>query len=263
MREMYSIGEIAGLLGVSRDALRLYEKKGLIEPIKGSNNYRYYSAEDVWNLFHILFYRSINMSLKEILEVSQQDLKKQEDVVLRKIQEEKEQILLHQRYLNKLEMIRQNQKTVCENADKYSLQYSPKLYLMSDFYRDMEYARQKWLESVKINPLMEWALLHGEYDAGQLNRPARICIAMKEEKFQWLKQEVKGKTAVMQPQTCLYTVKASDSCEPDRKDLEDLIREAEKRGIRLKGDIHFHYILNYKDKEKTKYFLEIYGPLKA
>ena len=42
---MYKIGEAARLLGLSTEALRYYERKGLIVPHKDSaSNYRYFDA---------------------------------------------------------------------------------------------------------------------------------------------------------------------------------------------------------------------------
>ena len=46
------IGEIAEFFNVSRKAIRLYEKKGIIKPVEvdPTNGYRYYSAEQVQQL---------------------------------------------------------------------------------------------------------------------------------------------------------------------------------------------------------------------
>lgn len=46
------IGEMADFFGISRKAMRLYEKKGIIKPVKADaeNGYRYYSAERAWLL---------------------------------------------------------------------------------------------------------------------------------------------------------------------------------------------------------------------
>ena len=44
----YRIGEIASFYGISLDAARLYDKKGILSPVKDtSNNYRSYSREDL------------------------------------------------------------------------------------------------------------------------------------------------------------------------------------------------------------------------
>ena len=41
----YSIHSVAELLGISADAIRLYEKEGLVSPMRDeSNGYRYYDA---------------------------------------------------------------------------------------------------------------------------------------------------------------------------------------------------------------------------
>ena len=42
--DLMLIGEIADFFGVSRKAIRLYEKKGILKPVKtdAANGYRYY-----------------------------------------------------------------------------------------------------------------------------------------------------------------------------------------------------------------------------
>ncbi len=62
------IGEIADFYGVSRKAMRLYEKKGIIKPVKvdPSNGYRYYSAEQVQQLNALLELKTLGFSLDEI-----------------------------------------------------------------------------------------------------------------------------------------------------------------------------------------------------
>lgn len=62
------IGEIADFFGVSRKAMRLYEKKGIIKPVKvdAANGYRYYSAEQVQQLNALLELKALGFSLDEI-----------------------------------------------------------------------------------------------------------------------------------------------------------------------------------------------------
>lgn len=62
------IGEIAAFFGVSRKAMRLYEKKGIIKPVKvdEENGYRYYSAEQVQQLNALLELKTLGFSLDEI-----------------------------------------------------------------------------------------------------------------------------------------------------------------------------------------------------
>ena len=62
------IGELAAFFGVSRKALRLYEKKGIIKPAKTDdrNGYRYYAPEQVRQLNALLELKALGFSLDEI-----------------------------------------------------------------------------------------------------------------------------------------------------------------------------------------------------
>ena len=66
--ELMLIGEIADFFGISRKAMRLYEKKGIIKPVKvdTTNGYRYYSAEQVQQLTALLELKALGFSLDEI-----------------------------------------------------------------------------------------------------------------------------------------------------------------------------------------------------
>ena len=69
--ELMLIGEIADFFGVSRKAMRLYEKKGIIKPVEidAKNGYRYYSAEQVQQLNALLELKTLGFSLDEIKKV--------------------------------------------------------------------------------------------------------------------------------------------------------------------------------------------------
>lgn len=63
----YSIHSVAELLGISADAIRLYEKEGLVSPMRDeSNGYRYYGNEQIHKIMGIYLYRQINVGLSEI-----------------------------------------------------------------------------------------------------------------------------------------------------------------------------------------------------
>lgn len=69
--DLMMIGEIADFFGVSRKAIRLYEKKGIIRPVEvdARNGYRYYSAAQVQQLNALLELKSLGFSLEEIKSV--------------------------------------------------------------------------------------------------------------------------------------------------------------------------------------------------
>lgn len=63
------IGELSKTVDVSRDALRLYEKRGLIQSTRGSNGYRNFPEETAEIVAMIREAQALGFSLKEIEEL--------------------------------------------------------------------------------------------------------------------------------------------------------------------------------------------------
>ena len=64
---MYTIKEIADLAGVTTRTLRYYDQIGLIKPLEiGENGYRYYDHGKLLQLQQIMFFRELDLPLKEI-----------------------------------------------------------------------------------------------------------------------------------------------------------------------------------------------------
>lgn len=71
MKELYTIGETAELLGVSTETLRYYDKIGLLKPAKvdAESRYRYYSYAQFHYIDRIKYLQNFGMSLDEISRV--------------------------------------------------------------------------------------------------------------------------------------------------------------------------------------------------
>ncbi|MBE6894621.1 MAG: MerR family transcriptional regulator [Ruminococcaceae bacterium] len=65
---LFQIGEVTKIAGVTRKALLVYEKKGLLTPaVKDSESgYRYYSADNITQIRAIRSLQSLGLSLKEV-----------------------------------------------------------------------------------------------------------------------------------------------------------------------------------------------------
>ncbi len=62
-----NINELERLTGITRQNIRFYEKKGLLHPMRNSeNNYREYSQEDLITLKKIKLLRRLDVSLEDI-----------------------------------------------------------------------------------------------------------------------------------------------------------------------------------------------------
>jgi DNA-binding transcriptional MerR regulator len=66
----YTIKQIADLAGVTTRTLRYYDQIGLLTPSStGENGYRYYNQGSLLQLQQILFFRELDMPLKEIHQI--------------------------------------------------------------------------------------------------------------------------------------------------------------------------------------------------
>lgn len=67
MNDKFLIGELSRLFNISTDTLRYYGKIGLMKSEEDAKNgYRYYSVRKVFELSRILFFKSLDISLKDI-----------------------------------------------------------------------------------------------------------------------------------------------------------------------------------------------------
>ncbi len=71
MKDLYSIGEVSRIMGVSVQTLRYYSSIHLLEPkqVNQSSGYRYYSADQFHFIDRIKYLQKLGMSLEEIKEI--------------------------------------------------------------------------------------------------------------------------------------------------------------------------------------------------
>lgn len=133
MYQKYNIGMMANLLGISAEAIRYYESKNIIAPVRDpETGYRYYNAWDLHMLIRARHYQNYGFSLEEVadlfcsrdLDVVKEQMKKQENEIEREIL----------RQINLLKRIRQSQ-AMLEDAKNsigvYRIEERPGIYRMN------------------------------------------------------------------------------------------------------------------------------------
>ena len=68
-QKTYRIGDVANLMGLSRDTLRYYEKRGILSSKKEKNGYRYYTGGQLPALAKIETLKSYGFTLAEVKEL--------------------------------------------------------------------------------------------------------------------------------------------------------------------------------------------------
>lgn len=64
--QILSIGDVAGQTGLSARALRYYEERGLIDPVRAANGQRAYREHDLLRLHQIVLLKRADFSLRQI-----------------------------------------------------------------------------------------------------------------------------------------------------------------------------------------------------
>ncbi|HEX2946822.1 MAG TPA: MerR family transcriptional regulator [Clostridia bacterium] len=118
---MYTIGQIANIIGISRDKLRYYEEKGILIPKQNDgNNYRQYDLKDIDTVLLIEFYRWLDLDFKTIEKLHKHGNIKNIEATLDKKQNE------ITRNLDRLNLLLERIKSLkkgCSDIGKYLNQY--------------------------------------------------------------------------------------------------------------------------------------------
>ena len=144
-KKEYLIGDVSRIVGLSRDALRFYEKKGVIRANKKENGYRYFSDEDIYRLMCIVYRRKMNDSLEEIRE-SVKDNRSVAGMrrhLEQRIKEEEEEILRRRQSIARMSLSLKDMDCIEDCMGKYSLKKFPQAYIL-DTCEDIYDGLRQW-----------------------------------------------------------------------------------------------------------------------
>ena len=140
----YRTSQLLEILGVSRDALRYYEEKGIVKPNHDeTNNYRQYDDYDIYALLVADFYKKRNLSMKEVRNLQEGRTIEELGTLLDKKVEHLEETIRNQQYM--LQKIKET-KAFCQELNDHLNQFSIRefptyevLGEFSDFFAFLEY----------------------------------------------------------------------------------------------------------------------------
>ena len=203
---MYTIGQVAKFLGVSRDTLKFYEEKELVKPKQDDENgYRKYNHFDIYDVITINFYREIDIEIKKIQEIRKS--KSVEDIAL--ILEEKEQkILAEIKYKNLLlkhiKLVKEDCEKIKQHLGEHTIKEMKPLEVKGEITDFTAYGEYKILQKNTDN-LKEAVTLRGlrrviSFDEEGITGD-RFIVVRKAENFG---NNIKGE--VITHPKCIYTI---------------------------------------------------------
>ena len=261
----YTIGEVSNRLGLSRDTLRFYEKKGIIQPEKQKNGYRTYTYEDIKKLSSIMFYRRLNFSIEDIGRILyKSSFPSYCSMIQEKIAEEKHQVEKHRQSLIHLTHLQKHYKNVEKYLNRYDLRPMPPYYQMPD---------NRFINQTGISDLcytfQEYRIQ--DHYADQVNE--FFMIEEDTASIMKMNQALNGYPLLKQ-ERCVYTVVASDSLVLKSQAVLDTADWARQKGYSPLGIAYSGHLLScaFKDivKENQEIkadtpinYIEVYLPLHA
>lgn len=141
MEKIYTISEIGKLLGLSNDAIRFYEKKGLVHPdINPENKYRMYTIQNVLELLDIIYYRHLDFSVSDICELSKSlDPKRVYTLVEQQRKNVERRIRYEQQLLKKITYIQSLFENIKTKEGVCSLQVFPASFILFEDKNKKQY----------------------------------------------------------------------------------------------------------------------------
>ncbi len=211
-RKRYKIGKISELMGMTSEALRYYEREGIVEPEKDPvSGYRMYTAWDLHILIRIRMFRRYGLTLEE----SAYALRNCDADCIDQILEEKahdleEKIREEERLLARLKKDRYSLKEAQKNIGKFKVEINPAMRFL-DTQRSYSIIDEKtelyskWIDKVPYvssGGIFEFTAAEGEL---------RYGLMIDEDQVKSLGGGFTEGAVAIPPQKCLVTFFESGS----------------------------------------------------
>jgi DNA-binding transcriptional MerR regulator len=257
----FTIGQVASITGISRDRLRYYEEKGILFPSQEEeNNYRNYSMADIDMILSIEFYRSMDLSMKEISQIWNSHTPK--DVIGILAQKENEifsKLNELQGYLNNIKKGMEACKVIDENLNKFLVKEMPPFEILGEFSDYRAYSEYEKLHNRRGE-------LGGKSIVNSMKRMITISnneIVENKMLITRNRCNLDGSTNIVAFDKCLYTVVEDGLKNGDITEemCQKSLKWGEENNLKFEGSVFISIILVMNDANTMKSYLEIYAPI--
>ena len=264
MAKKYTIREVAELIGISTDAIRLYEKEGLVYPLRDSNNgYRYYGPNEIQRIMGIHLYRQLDASLAEIRDLYTADsLPKISGHFSRLISQTEQEIAQLQNRLEKLRFMKQHIDNLQQGLYSCSIQTLPSLYLL--YQQDFNKTLYENMRDVLTSPVFSF----GNFcytlrtNATGTYSPHALEFAIREPMMKVCPWREKAPTLKkISGCRCIYTVITAPDLNGVEWDLNKIYTYAKENNLTCGPEAYGFYIYSLTVDNAITDFYEIYLPI--
>jgi len=264
---MYTIGQVANFLGVSRDTLKYYEEKDLVRPKQDDENgYRKYDHFDIYDVITTNFYRELDIEVKKIQEIR----KKISVEGVKFILEEKEQLILEeikykQQLLKQIEYVKEDCEKIKQYLGKFVIKEMKPIEVKGEItnitaYDEYDVIQQHTKKTKKAITLTGLRRVITFNDKGMIGDQFIVVRKVEETDL-----DIKG--VVLAHPRCIYTVIENGRYINGGKNIDHEVEESLRKITIEKGYIplgmtYINLLLTTYEEGLERIFLEIYTPIK-
>lgn len=259
---MYTIGQIANIMGISKDKLRYYEEKGILVPTQNSeNNYRQYDFNNIDTTLLIEFYRSLDLDFKAIKKIhSGCDLKGIENILNKKNRDIKNEIERLNTIAKRIEKAQNACRDIELYLNRFVIKSMPKVKVVgeiSDFraYSEFESVHEN-RKGLYEDPIIKKLKRYITFNETGIETNKMLITNDVED------DEGKSNDRILSYEKCAYTI-VEDSSGRDTMS-ETYAKSSEwvyENGFIPLGVVIIGMILLEHTEGETKAYLEVYIPL--
>ena len=264
MKEQYAIHEVAALLGISADAIRLYEKEGLVHPTRNpGNGYRYYNFQEIQRVMGISLYRQLGIGINKIRQlVQQQSFDEVEGQFDRLIEENEREILVLRTRVEKMKYMKQHLMNLRAGLNVVSVKELQDCYIL--YHQDSPSLQYLSMKQILTSPIFSFGNLclgitqgeDGAYDSTNLEFIVRDFML---DLTPWKKD---SESLPVHPGCrCVYTVVKSTNPGEEKWHLTELREQAEQMGLACGSEGFAFYVFSFVNDEQIDNYFEIYLPI--
>ena len=257
-----TVGEIAKVLGVSTEMIRFYVRQGIIQPRKNEDNsYWEYSSDDVLRLSDILFYRNLDLPLKDIQRIFEGlEVEKIGDLIAERKKDVQKNIKNLNKVLEKLEEWEESYNDEFSLIGKYKIGRMPPELRKEGYYDEEDHIAIYLKSGIKINR-QDWIYVSLSFYCNIFEKELKLKRYLSVNKTQETEKANSAQDIIEESaKRCIYTqVYYSDRMEDM---IKPLVEYAEREGCQLTGEIYGRENTNYFIDGKRLGMYRLYAPIK-
>lgn len=264
----YLIGDVANLMGLSRDTLRYYEKRGILSSEKGDNGYRYYTDLEIARLLSILYQRKMDLGLDDITTLWTNDtcIDHLSSLLESRLEEEQHEIRRHQQTIARLHLSKNDCENIQNHLNEVMIGNIPEAYIIVP-HAGFQEAIESWFEYAKQYPGLDMMYVFDEYSWNQSGEAISIDyrnsqLVLKKALAEFVDYEIQKDTAtVTGPSLCVSSFCVCPTRVPPAENIRSMINWAKEQGLMTSHKLYCTFTMQGLESGRQSYYLQLYLPV--